>query len=122
MTPFLSSVQAKKVARRNARAAKAKKVAPRPVNALRPVVRCQTIKYNTKVRAGRGFTIDEIKVCGARGHVGALCARLLLLQTRVQQLCAATLILGMTSNICAGRTKVGTAVRGVGGSSSSRGG
>lgn len=55
---------ASKVRRRNARAAKAKMVAPRPVNALRPVVRCQTVKYNTKVRAGRGFTLEEIKAAG----------------------------------------------------------
>ncbi len=52
---------AKKVARRAARAAKAKALYPRPVNALRPVVRGQTIKYNTKVHAGRGFTLAELK-------------------------------------------------------------
>jgi|EP00933_Yihiella_yeosuensis_P071670 large subunit ribosomal protein L13e len=55
---------AKKVARRAARVAKAKAVHPRPVNALRPVVRCQTVKYNTKVRAGRGFTLAEMKAAG----------------------------------------------------------
>jgi len=47
--------------RRNARLAKAKRVAPRPVNLLRPVVRCPTIKYNMKIRAGRGFTFAELK-------------------------------------------------------------
>jgi len=52
---------AKKVARRQARVAKAKKVAPRPVGLLRPVVRCCTNKYNAKVRAGRGFTLDELR-------------------------------------------------------------
>jgi len=52
---------ANKVRRRNARAEKAKKLAPRPVNKLRPVVRSQTIKYNQKVRAGRGFTLDELR-------------------------------------------------------------
>lgn len=36
-------------------------MAPRPADALRPVVRCPTIKYNRKVRAGRGFTIAELK-------------------------------------------------------------
>eukprot|EP00343_Euplotes_focardii_P007308 CAMPEP_0205820670 /NCGR_PEP_ID=MMETSP0206-20130828/3337_1 /ASSEMBLY_ACC=CAM_ASM_000279 /TAXON_ID=36767 /ORGANISM="Euplotes focardii, Strain TN1" /LENGTH=217 /DNA_ID=CAMNT_0053115601 /DNA_START=26 /DNA_END=679 /DNA_ORIENTATION=+ len=50
-----------KVRRRNARVEKAKRLAPRPINQLRPIVRCQTVKYNTKVRAGRGFTLDEIK-------------------------------------------------------------
>merc|ERR1712194_769348 len=52
---------AKKVRRRNARTEKAKKLAPRPVNLLRPVVRCPTVKYNLKLRAGRGFTFDELK-------------------------------------------------------------
>ena len=53
---------AKKVARRQARSAKAARLAPRPVNQLRPAVRGQTIKYNSKVRVGRGFTIEELKV------------------------------------------------------------
>jgi len=56
----------KKVKRRNARVAKAKRLAPRPLNLLRPIVRAQTIKYNSKVRAGRGFTIDEIQAAGFR--------------------------------------------------------
>lgn len=51
----------KKERRRNARIAKAKKVAPRPINLLRPQVRCPTVKYNMRVRAGRGFTLDELK-------------------------------------------------------------
>lgn len=52
----------KKVSRRNARQAKAAAVAPRPVDKLRPVVRCSSIKYNRRVRAGRGFTLAELKV------------------------------------------------------------
>merc|ERR1712036_56657 len=56
---------AKKVARRNARAAKAVAVAPRPLaGALRPVVQCPTFRYNAKQRVGRGFTYDEVKGCG----------------------------------------------------------
>ncbi|OTF73321.1 60S ribosomal protein L13-like protein, partial [Euroglyphus maynei] len=31
---------------------------------LRPLVHCPTIKYNSKVRLGRGFTIDELKSAG----------------------------------------------------------
>lgn len=50
--------------RRVDRAKKAAAVAPRPVKRLRPVVRCPTFKYNTKVRAGRGFTLDELKASG----------------------------------------------------------
>lgn len=53
---------AKKESRRAHREERAAAMAPRPVNLLRPVVRCQTIKYNSKVRAGRGFTIAELKV------------------------------------------------------------
>ncbi|CCC69699.1 hypothetical protein NCAS_0D01180 [Naumovozyma castellii] len=54
----------KKVSRRNARAAKAAKIAPRPLDLLRPVVRAPTIKYNRKVRAGRGFSLAEVKAAG----------------------------------------------------------
>lgn len=53
---------AKRAARAAARVAKAKRVYPRPVNALRPVVRGQTVKYNTKIRVGRGFTLEELRV------------------------------------------------------------
>ncbi|OAL49739.1 60S ribosomal protein L13 [Pyrenochaeta sp. DS3sAY3a] len=54
----------KKKSRRNARVAKAVKVAPRPVDLLRPVVRCPTVKYNRRVRAGRGFSLVELKAAG----------------------------------------------------------
>ncbi|OJJ46361.1 hypothetical protein ASPZODRAFT_132442 [Penicilliopsis zonata CBS 506.65] len=50
--------------RREARLAKAAAVAPRPTDKLRPVVRCPTIKYNRRVRAGRGFTLAELKEAG----------------------------------------------------------
>lgn len=53
-----------KKARRTARALKAARVAPRPVDSLRPAVRCQTVKYNTKMRSGRGFTAQELKAAG----------------------------------------------------------
>jgi large subunit ribosomal protein L13e len=55
---------AKKKARRQARIAKAAKIHPRPLNNLRPVVRCQTLKFNRKIRAGRGFTLDELEAAG----------------------------------------------------------
>jgi len=55
------SQPAKKQARRHARLARAKQLAPRPLGKLHPVVRGQTNKYNSKVRAGRGFTLDELK-------------------------------------------------------------
>jgi len=56
---------ARKLRRRNARAAKAKAIFPRPTaGALRPVVHSQTVRYNMKVRSGRGFTLEELKEAG----------------------------------------------------------
>ena len=44
---------------------KAVAVFPRPTaGPLRPVVHSQTLKYNAKIRAGRGFTFEELKVWG----------------------------------------------------------
>ena len=54
----------RKKARRLARAAKAAAAAPAPVKKLRPVVHCPTQKYSSKVRLGRGFTIEELKAAG----------------------------------------------------------
>merc|ERR1711981_445275 len=51
----------KKKSRRDKRVAKAAKLAPRPTDRLRPVVHCPTIKYNRRVRAGRGFSLAEFK-------------------------------------------------------------
>ena len=55
---------ARKLRRRQARIAKAARVAPRPVNKLRPIVHCPGIRYNAKVRPGRGFTLEELKAAG----------------------------------------------------------
>merc|ERR1711918_319052 len=56
---------ARKKSRRNARAAKAEKISPRPIaGAVRPVVHGSTVKYNSKVRIGRGFSLAEIKDAG----------------------------------------------------------
>jgi len=56
---------ARKHRRREARLAKARAVFPRPVNGLlRPVVHCQTVRYNSKKRAGKGFTLHELKEAG----------------------------------------------------------
>ena len=53
-----------------ARAAKAAATFPRPVSgALRPKVRAQTIRYNTKVRLGKGFTLEELKEAGIPAKV-----------------------------------------------------
>nr|AAX62455.1 ribosomal protein L13 [Lysiphlebus testaceipes] len=55
---------ARKYRRKQNRVKKARSVAPRPVNSLRPVVHCPTFRYHTKVRAGRGFTLEELRSAG----------------------------------------------------------
>lgn len=52
----------RKKSRRVSRIQKAAKIAPRPIDKLRPAVRCPTVKYNMKLRLGRGFTVEELKV------------------------------------------------------------
>ena len=60
---------ARKERRRAARKAKAIKVAPRPVaGPLRPMVHCPTQRYNMKFRAGRGFSLQELKEAGLNRH------------------------------------------------------
>ncbi|KAK4374258.1 hypothetical protein RND71_004935 [Anisodus tanguticus] len=45
-----------------ARQKKASTIFPRPTaGSLRPIVHGQTLKYNMKVRAGRGFSLEELK-------------------------------------------------------------
>lgn len=56
----------KKHSRRVARQAKAAKAGLRPVELLRPAVRAPTVRYNRKLRAGRGFTKAELKQAGVR--------------------------------------------------------
>ncbi|CCJ29260.1 unnamed protein product [Pneumocystis jirovecii] len=58
----------RKLRRRKARSQKAEKLAPRPVELLRPVVRAPTSKYNRKLRLGRGFTFDELRAVGISRH------------------------------------------------------
>ncbi|KAK9117919.1 hypothetical protein Scep_016012 [Stephania cephalantha] len=56
---------ARKTRRRIARQKKAVKIFPRPTaGPLRPIVNGQTLKYNMKVRAGRGFSLEELKAVG----------------------------------------------------------
>ena len=54
----------RKKARRVKRAAKAAKMAPAPLQKLRPVVHCPTQKYSAKIRLGKGFTLEELKTAG----------------------------------------------------------
>lgn len=54
----------KKKSRRLKRAAKAAAIAPRPLQKLRPIVRCPTQRYSAKARLGRGFSLEEVKAAG----------------------------------------------------------
>jgi len=56
----------KKHSRRLHRQAKAVKAGLRPTELLRPAVRCPTQRYNMKLRAGRGFTKQELAAAGVR--------------------------------------------------------
>jgi len=54
---------AKKLKRRKKRHEKAVKIFPRPVTGLlRPLVHGQTLKYQAKIRFGRGFSLEELKL------------------------------------------------------------
>lgn len=52
---------ARKQRRHNKRVAKAARCFPRPVESLRPIVRCPSQRYNMKLREGRGFSLAELK-------------------------------------------------------------
>ena len=54
----------RKSRRLQARRARATAIAPRPLDRLRPTVRCQTIRYSHRPRLGKGFTLAEIKAAG----------------------------------------------------------
>ena len=51
----------RKIKRSTARKQRALATFPRPLEKLRPLVRGCTKKYNSKIRYGRGFTLDELK-------------------------------------------------------------
>ncbi|EPR79953.1 60S ribosomal protein L13 [Spraguea lophii 42_110] len=50
--------------RKEVREQKSKICYPNPLKKLRPVVRCCSMRYNKKVRLGRGFTKMEIEKAG----------------------------------------------------------
>merc|ERR1712137_283069 len=54
----------RKQTRRRKRAERAAAIFPRPLQKLRPVVQCPTVRYNAKSRLGRGFTLAELKAAG----------------------------------------------------------
>jgi large subunit ribosomal protein L13e len=54
----------RKKRRHQKRQEKALRLTPRPTQKLRPVVNCPTVKYNSKRRLGRGFSLEELKTAG----------------------------------------------------------
>lgn len=60
---------ARKKRRHQKRVEKAKRIAPRPLEKLRPIVRCPTARFNMRLRQGRGFTIEELKTAGISAKV-----------------------------------------------------
>lgn len=52
---------ARKERRHKRRVEKARAAFPRPTKQLFPIVRCMSRRYNMRVRAGRGFSIAELK-------------------------------------------------------------
>ena len=58
----------RKKRRLNARRAKAAAIAPRPLDSLRPAVRCQTIRYNHRLRMGKGTKINKLRVHSGRSQ------------------------------------------------------
>ncbi|XP_063137074.1 large ribosomal subunit protein eL13-like [Rattus norvegicus] len=56
---------ARKIRRCKARQVKACRIAPQPASSpIRPIVRCPTVRYHTKVRGGRGFSLEELRLAG----------------------------------------------------------
>merc|ERR550514_768852 len=53
--------KAHKKLRQEARGKKAELMSPRPISKLRPICHGQTLKYNSKLKFGRGFTLEELK-------------------------------------------------------------
>lgn len=58
----------KKATRQRIRKEKAAACFPRPADRLRPVVRCQTQRYNSRSKLGKGFSLEEIKAAGLNLH------------------------------------------------------
>uniref|UniRef100_A0A8C5NTZ3 Large ribosomal subunit protein eL13 n=1 Tax=Jaculus jaculus TaxID=51337 RepID=A0A8C5NTZ3_JACJA len=58
---------ARKIRRHMARQAKVQRITPRPASG--PIVWCPTVRYHTKVQAGRDFSLEELRVAGIHKKV-----------------------------------------------------
>ncbi|XP_075824033.1 large ribosomal subunit protein eL13-like isoform X1 [Microtus pennsylvanicus] len=59
---------AHKIRRRKAWQMKARLIAP-ACGPIRPIVRCPRVRYHNKVRAGQGFSLEELRVAGIHKKV-----------------------------------------------------
>ncbi|CAO2612249.1 60S ribosomal protein L13 [Lemmus lemmus] len=63
--------RARKIRRRMTRQAKANRIALRPMSGpIRPIVRCPAVSYHTMIRAGLGFSLEELRVAHIHKKVG----------------------------------------------------
>ncbi|XP_032750539.1 60S ribosomal protein L13-like isoform X2 [Rattus rattus] len=73
-----------KIHRCKARQVKTLHIAPRPMSGpIRPILRCPTVRYHTKVQAGRGFSLEELRVAGIHKKTGDSSAEELKLATQL---------------------------------------
>ncbi|XP_040582783.1 large ribosomal subunit protein eL13 [Lepeophtheirus salmonis] len=77
---FNQSIQ--KTLRRKKRIAKAKVLYPCPLKKLKPVVNCQSQRYQNKKKLGRGFTIEELAEAGFKSVNEAKSLRIAVDQKR----------------------------------------
>lgn len=63
---FFNKMAHKKI-RAQKRAEKIAALSPRPISKLRPIVMGMTRKYASKVKIGRGFSLQELKAAGISG-------------------------------------------------------
>lgn len=61
-TPF--HLPARRIKQEEVRKDKESKFYPMPIQKLRPIVRCPTIRHNKRERMGRGFTPEECREAG----------------------------------------------------------
>ncbi|XP_044739910.1 60S ribosomal protein L13-like [Chrysoperla carnea] len=55
----------RKLRRHRERVRKARAIAPKPVKGpLRPIISCPSFRYNSRIRLGRGFSLEELRKAG----------------------------------------------------------
>ncbi|XP_021024524.1 60S ribosomal protein L13-like isoform X2 [Mus caroli] len=73
-----------KIRKYKAQQMKERCIAPRPApGSIRPIVRYPTVRYHTRVRAGRDFSLEELRVAGIHKKMGYSSAEELKLATQL---------------------------------------